>query len=228
MSRGKAILMAAVLVCSLTGAAVSTVKVEKFNSRPYLHDNLYLPSGKLVEQIALGYREMVADLIWFNVVQYYGSYRQAHHDLAYFEGVINIVTDLDPYFTFPYVFGAAVMSQDLGRTDRAIELLKKGMAHNPTNWEFPFEIGFISYIDARDNKTAAHYFELASKLPGGGDKARRFAAFVYSQGGHEEKSIRMWELIIEESENPWMRELAERSLKRLLEQQQKEANRAEL
>jgi len=227
VGRGKALVTATALICLLSGAALSTARVEKFNNRPYLHDNLYLPSGKFVEQASLGYKEMVADLVWFNAVQYYGGYRQAHHDLAYFEGLINIVTDLDPHFTFPYVFGAAVMSQDLERPDRAVALLKKGMVQNPTNGEFPFEIGFVSYIDAHDNKTAAHYFELASKFPDGGDKAKRFAAFVYSQGGHQEKSMRMWELLIEESDNPWMRELAERSLEKLRAEHREEAQRVD-
>jgi tetratricopeptide (TPR) repeat protein len=201
---------------ALCGAmVVSATQARRHNYRPYLYDNLYLPSGKFIDQASLGYNQLAADLTWFNAIQYYGGFRQEHHDLAYFAGLINIVTDLDPHFTFPYIFGAVVMSQDLGAFPEAVTLLRKGMTRNPQNWEFPFEIGFLYYVDQRNNQMAAQYFELAAKLPGGGDKARRFAAFIYSRAGHEHNSVRMWEELIETTDEPWMRELAERSLEKL-------------
>ena len=109
--------------------------------------------------------------------------------------MIDIVTDLDPHFGFPYIFGSVVMSQDMGNFERGVGILKKGMQQNPEEWEYPFEIGFLYYMGARDSDRASRYFELASRLPGGGDTARRFAAFVHSKAGHEETSIRMWEEI---------------------------------
>ena len=109
------------------GLGVSTWKAQPHVQRPYLYDHLYLPSGKFVTQASLGYRQLVADVIWFSAVQYYGGYRRDQNDLAYFEGLIDIVTDLDPNFEFPYIFGAVVLSQDLTNLDNAINLLKKGM-----------------------------------------------------------------------------------------------------
>jgi len=205
----------AIAVALFGATVVSATHAKRHNYRPYLYDNLYLPSGKFIGQASLGYKQLASDLTWFNAIQYYGGYRQEHHDLAYFAGLIDIVTDLDPHFVFPYIFGAVVMSQDLVAFPEAVALLRKGMTRNPQQWQFPFEIGFLYYVDAHDNEMAARYFELAARLPGGGDKARRFAAFIYSRAGHEHNSIRMWEELIENTNEPWMRELAERSLERL-------------
>lgn len=202
----------AVLVAAL---AVTTSRVQAYRDRAYLHANLYLPSGKFVEQTSLGYREVAADWVWFQAVQYFGGYRQSEHDLAYFQGLIDIVTDLDPHFDFAYTFGAVVISQDMGDLERGVEILKKGMRQNPTDWEYPFEIGFLYYVGAHDSDRAARYFDLAARLPGGGDRARRFAAFVYSKAGHEETSIRMWEEIARDSDQPYMREMAERYIEKL-------------
>jgi hypothetical protein len=199
----------------LTAAVVATVRVQPFTSRPYLEANLYLPSGKFVEQASLGYRELAADMVWFEAVQYYGGYAKSQHDLAYFNGLIDIVNELDPHFIFPYIFGAVVMSQDLGDLDRGIGVLKNGMQKNPENWELPFEIGFLYYTVAREKASAAQYFELASRLPGGKERASRFAAFVYSRAGHLETSIRMWEEIEREAEQPYMRQLAHHYLEKL-------------
>src|SRR5512139_2342509 len=121
----------------LTGAGLlvalvfATLRVQPFVQRPYLHTNLYLPSGKFVEQASMGYRELAADMVWFQAVQYYGGYAKSEHDLAYFSGLIDIVNDLDPHFVFPYVFGAVVLAQDLGDMDRGIRVLKRGMERNP-------------------------------------------------------------------------------------------------
>lgn len=202
-------------VVLLAGLTMTTRQATPYTFRPYLYDNLYLPSGQFVEQASLGYNQLAADLTWFSAVQYYGGYRKQYHDLAYFEGLIDIVTDLDPHFEFPYIFGSVVLSQDMSSLDPAIALLKKGMANNPTSWRLPFEAGFLYYIDARDPDMAARYFDLASRLPGGGDRARRFAAFVYSKAGHTETSIRMWEELLEHTDEPYMREMARRYIEKL-------------
>jgi hypothetical protein len=193
----------------------TTVQVQPFNSRPYLHTNLYLPSGRFIQEASLGYRELTADIVWFQAVQYFGGYATSEHDLAYFNGLIDIVNELDPHFVFAYIFGAVVMAQDLGDFDRGIAVLKRGMGQNPRAWELPFEIGFLNYTVAHNDSAAGRYFDLASRMPGGGDRARRFAAFVYAKGGHMETSIRMWEELERESEEPYMRELAKHYLERL-------------
>jgi len=174
-----------------------------------------LPSGKFIEQTSLGYRELAADWVWFEAVQYYGGFALQQHDLAYFHGLIDIVTDLDPHFSFPYIFGAVIMSQDMGDLERGVEILKKGMRQNPSDWTYPFEIGFLYYVSARDAERAARYFDLASRMPESGDVTRRFAAFVHSKAGHEETSIRMWEEIARQSEQPYMREMAKRYIEKL-------------
>jgi tetratricopeptide (TPR) repeat protein len=199
----------------MTGLVVSAWQARPHTQRPYLHDNLYLPSGKFVSEASLGYHQLAADMVWFSAVQYYGGYRKEDHDLAYFKGLIDIVTELDPHFVFPYVFGAVVLSQDMGSIDTAIDLLKKGMAQNPEAWELPFEAGFLYYTDAKNPDMAARYFDLASRMPGGGDRAKRFAAFVYSKSGHTETSIRMWEELAETSDEPYMKELAGRYIEKL-------------
>ena len=202
---------------ALAGALVgATIWVQPFTTRPYLHTNLYLPSGKFVEQASLGYRELASDMVWFQAVQYYGGYAQSQHDLAYFSGLIDITTELDPHFAFPYIFGAVVMAQDLGDLDRGIHLLRRGMQNNPAMYELPFEIGFLYYTVAHNDSAAARYFDLASRLPGGKERAGRFAAFVYSKAGHTETSIRMWqEIALDEDEQPYLRELAKHYIQKL-------------
>jgi hypothetical protein len=205
-------------VLLVAALVVATWRAQPYVQRPYLHTNLYLPSGRFARQASLGYRELAADMVWFQAVQYFGGYAKSEHDLAYFSGLIDIVNELDPHFVFPYLFGAVVLAQDLGDFERGIHVLRRGMGHNPRAWELPFEIGFLYYTIAREEAQAAHYFDLASRLPGGQERAARFAAFVYAKTGHLETSIRMWEEIEREAEQPYMREMATRYLQKLRHQ----------
>ena len=77
-------LPATVFALALAGTVAATVHVKRYTYRPYLYDNLYLPSGKFIEQVSLGFNQIAADIIWAQAVQYYGGYRVGDHDLAYF------------------------------------------------------------------------------------------------------------------------------------------------
>jgi len=176
---------------------------------------LYLPSGRFVEQAALQYRNLAADVLWFRMVQYYGGYRMGENDLAFFNHLVDVITDLDPQFTFAYILGALIIAEDCGRFDQGIRFLEKGVAGNPNDWRLPFELGFLHYVYARDYARAEECFRAAASRPGADPIAARFAAFVAGRAGHVETSIGMWEELARTSGNGYIRELAERYIERL-------------
>jgi tetratricopeptide (TPR) repeat protein len=189
--------------------------VEGLSQRKRCLEVLYLPSGRFIEQAALGYHDLAADLLWFRMVQYYGGYRMGENDLALFKHLVDVITDLDPQFTFAYVFGALIIAEDLGKFEVGIAFLEKGIRNNPNDWWLPFELGFLEYVYARDYDRAVANFERAAKLPGAGPQAERFAAFAAARAGHIETSIAMWEELARTSDNRYIRELAGRYIEKL-------------
>jgi tetratricopeptide (TPR) repeat protein len=202
-------------VAALSALFAVSRGVEGLSQRKYRLEVLYLPSGQFVSQAALGYRDLTADLLWFRMVQYYGGYRFGENDLALFNHLAGVITDLDPQFTFAYIFAALIVAEDLGRVDQGIAILEKGARANPAEWRFPFEIGFLSYVYARDYTKAVSFFERAAKLPGAGPQAARFAAFAAGKAGYTETSIALWEELARTTDNHYLRELAERYIERL-------------
>ena len=87
-----------------------------------------------------------------------------------------------------------------------------------------FELGFLHYVnnENRDLEAAAHYFELASRLPGADEITKRFAAFVAARAGHVRTSIVMWDELSRTSGNPYIRELAREYIAKLEKQLEKE------
>lgn len=200
---------------ALVGLLFSTVNVRKYVYRPYLHESLYLPSGKFINKLSLGYKQVVADMVWFSAIQYYGDYRKGNHSLAYFEGLIDIVVNLDPHFVFAYIFGAWVISEDMGNFRKGMDVLKRGMAENPSSWRLPFEIGFLHFANRVDYKVAGRYLDLAARVPNAPENVRRFAAFAYSKAGDEEAALRLWEAYKEYTDNPYLKELADKYIQEL-------------
>ncbi len=205
----------AVAVVSLAALFAASRGVEGLSQRKHRLEVLYLPSGRFIEQATLGYHDLAADVLWFRMVQYYGGYQLGQNDLALFTHLVDVITDLDPQFVFAYVFGSLIIAQDLGHFDQGIAFLEKGAKNNPTDWSLPFETGFLEYVYARDYAKALAHFQEASKLPGAGPQAGRFAAFVAAKAGYVETSIAMWEEIERTSDNRYIRELAERYVAKL-------------
>ncbi len=90
--------------------------------------------------MSLGYDSLLADLYWTRAVQYYGSragFADAKFGLLW--PLLDIATTLDPKLIVAYRFGAIFLSEPppagAGRTDLAIELVKRGIAENPDELE---------------------------------------------------------------------------------------------
>ena len=204
----RTVLQISVLAILLILVFVSARSVEDLSAEKGRLEVLYLPSGEFLDQASLGYRNLVADMLWIKTVQYYGGYRWGKNNLALFSHLIDVITDLDPQFIFAYIFGGLVIAEDLGAFEEGMAFIEKGLEHNPTEWWLLFELGFLNYVYARDYETATYYFRLASRMPGADEITKRFAAFVAAKAGHTDTSIAMWEELSRTSDNPYIQQMA--------------------
>ncbi len=182
---------------------ISTAKEEELS---------YFPSGLYLKQIACGYRNIMADMLWLRSIQYYGKHRQT--DLVFHKAahVFETLTDLDPGFVEAYRFGSLVLVEDAGDQAGGIELLQKGVRNNPRESSLYFDLGFHTYMSHQFDLAAA-YFERASRLPGANIKAARFAAYAESRRGALDVAEEMWLEIAETTTNKNTKASAEFALK---------------
>jgi hypothetical protein len=175
---------------------------------------LYYPSGFAVREASLGYETAAADIAWLRGIQYYGEHRLNDQKYDLIGHVMDIVTELDPAFQEPYVFGAFVMAQELRQPERGLELLERGIRANPTNWRLAFEAGFLHYVCRHDYASAARFFTWASRMPGHDPFVERFAAFAHERAGDTGVSILLWKQVLATG-NSYMQDVARRELVRL-------------
>ena len=203
--------LAALLVASAGALHLSQGRVL---DRVREEELLYYPSGFAVRQAALGYETAAADVAWLRAIQYYGEHRLTDRKFEMIGHVMRIVTELDPQFIQPYVFGAFVLAQEMGQPDRGLELLARGMRENPDDWTLAFETGFLHYVCRHDYEAAARYFTLASRIPGHEPYVERFAAFAHEKSGNEAMSILLWKRVLATG-NKYMQDVARRELERM-------------
>ncbi len=179
-----------------------------------LGEVLFLPSGRVLRQLSLGYEGLLADIYWTRVVQYFGGKRLAHStEFKLLGPLLRITTDLDPHLLIAYRFGSIFLAdkppRGAGEPLQAIVLLQRGIVANPEYWRFWEDLGFVYYWDLKDYAAAARAFQAGSERPGAMTWMRALAAKVTAQGGELATSKFLWSEIARQAGNEQIRKNAE-------------------
>lgn len=170
---------------------------------------MYFPSGFALRALSMGFHGSLADLVWFRFIQYYGEHRLTDAKFEYMYHILDILTTLDPRFTYAYTLGGLMLTHDAERPDQARLLLRKGMQVYPESWRIPFIYGFIHYVFLRDYGVAEAYFRIAAQRPDAPDLSKRWAAFLlYRHIGDLKTSLSLWIDLYNNSQNPEERIIA--------------------
>jgi tetratricopeptide (TPR) repeat protein len=202
------------LVVFFAGTVLSRSQVEKLRGKEVtLEEVLYMPSGKSLKRLSLGYSSLLADIYWTRAVQYFGdkmNQRSMRYDLLY--PLLDITTDLDPHLIVTYEFGSLFLSQrppeGAGQPEKAVALVEKGIRENPTYWRLYFTLGFIHYLDRRDYKAASAAFLKGSEVPGALPWMKVMAARMAEHGDDRNTAVYLWKAVYDTSIDPSVKETA--------------------
>jgi hypothetical protein len=216
-------MVAAFLLLTLfAGSVFSRRQVEKQRgNESTLEEVLYMPSGKTVKRLSLGYSALLADIYWTRAVQYFGAKHLKHskqYDLLY--PLLDITTDLDPKLTVAYEYGSVFLSQKppsgAGQPDKAVILAEKGIRANPEFWRLNFILGFVHYVDRHDPESARAAFEQGSKVPGAAPWMKVMAARMAEHSKDINTSIALWQAVYETTADKDVKDTAQLHLASLL------------
>ena len=190
-------------------------------SDPDTQKLLYVRSPAALDRMALGFDALASDVYWIRAIQHYGGDRlepgkARRYELLY--PLLDITTSLDPFFNIAYRFGAIFLSEPPpggpGRADHAVALLRKGIAAQPTKWQYYHDIAFVHYWALRDPVGAAAWFRRAAEQPGAPNWLMPVAAAMLTQGSDRASARFLWRQILR-SEQEWLRRRAEHALMQL-------------
>ncbi len=224
MTRALTLLGAFVLLVGAHFAGEAAGRAKDAASDP--DELLYLPEGRILRTLSLGHRNLLADAIWLQAIQYYGEQRLTTRNYDQAERLFRVIYDLDPTFKGATRFGALVLAQDAGEPDAALALLERAERDNPGAWEYAFDRGFIYQTVKRDFAAAGEAYRVASAHPGAPPVAARLAGLAFARLGDRETAREVWLAVFDEAANEMMRNVASRNL-RNLDMEDAEASLAE-
>ncbi len=181
-------------------------------------DSLYLPSATFLRYASLGYRTVLADLMWIRATQYFGGQlevrKAAPEKHRFLYPLLDLTVSLDPHFIGAYRFGGLLLTV-VKRYEQAVAFYEKGYAANPGVWENPHDLGRLYYLELKDNEKALHWWKIANDLPGRPDYIPRFVPLLYLETGQREIAVELWLEMYRSTDNEWLRGVIRGRLEKL-------------
>ncbi|MGC3974723.1 MAG: hypothetical protein QM771_10120 [Nitrospira sp.] len=179
----------------------------------------YLPKGDYLKLAVLGYRQVVADLIWLQAVQHIGAKRDTQLGYTWTYHAVDVLTDLDPTFVPPYQATGLFLGVLVGRHDEGLAILSKGIRHNPANWQLPFLAGYISYYERCDASAAGEFFQMAARVPGSPAYLPQLAARMTVESGDATAALEFLDRFSRSVADERVREALFRRMKEIAQEQ---------
>ncbi len=182
---------------------------------PKLQHLSYLPDGQILKVATLGYREVVADILWLQVIQAMGDKRVSAEAGQWIYRALDVITTLDPKFVRAYEAGGHALCSIVVMPRESNQLLEKGIRHNPQEWRLPFLLGINHYFEFADNQKAAEAMSMAARIPGAPEIIARLAARLLVSAKSPQQAVELLAKVYEET--------SDENVKKLLEQRLREA-----
>jgi hypothetical protein len=122
----------------------------------------------------LEFQGIASDVLFIEAMVFIGETQQRKEtprvkawEWNWLNKILDVATDLDPYFFDPYYYANAFLPWDAGMVKETNKLLAKGSQHRDWDWMLPFFIGFNDFYFMQNDSEAAEYLMEASRRPGG-------------------------------------------------------------
>jgi hypothetical protein len=125
------------LVGLLFSAAFFVNSADNLKTKDWQREDLtYLPSGKYLKPMVLGFTEAAASLLWVKGVLYFGEAYMTNRDYRWMGHILDIVTTLNPRFTEAYSFAASLLTKDKKEIANTLKMIDRGLLEYPEQWRW--------------------------------------------------------------------------------------------
>ncbi len=156
--------------------------------------------------VDFNFNTLTSDYFWTLFVQEASSFRLAKVHYPYMYKISFITVSLNPNFNYAYQAGGTLLGL-AGKPERAIKLLKLGMAHLKGNWNIPFLISFNYFYNIGNYKKAAYYLKYAVDMKG----SPKYLEFLYikllNKSGSLKKTLSFLETMYKNNKNPYIKQV---------------------
>lgn len=209
----KAVLIALLLV------AIFGIQIESDATRATAAASL--PGSFTPEMVRLadmGFHPAVASYLWANTMpSILDLYFRGHTE--YFSGLA-FLNAVDPKMSYPYAFSVLTLpiistSSYPNALAQSFAIGQRGLADADPDWRIPYYMAMNYYLEEKDLKDAAKYFNIAAETPGVPDYAASFAV-NFGVGQRERDRVRnLWITVYKSTNDPATKDRAAAYVARL-------------
>lgn len=203
--------LAIVISCSITG--MTGTQLEHRSMKASNATPVYLPDVRFLRLVSLGHENVLADLLWFRTISYFGQHYRSDRSYPWLAHMCDTVTDLDPRAYDVYRFCGMILPWEAERPDDGIRLLEKGIRHLPQSWQLHYWAGFAYYFFKNDYGKAAGLLRRAAELPNGPASALHLAVLLQREYHGPDVSTELLREMAQDADRPEMREIIERHVR---------------
>lgn len=214
ISAGRKIVLAAVLL-----AAVIALQIEYDATRTTVAASI--PGAFTPEMMRLadmGFHPAVASFLWANTMPeildlFFRGHTEYFSDLAFLNAV-------DPKMSYPYAFSVLTLpviptSSYPDAVARSFVIGREGLASADPDWRIPYYMAINYYLQLKDLKDAARYFNLAAQTPGVPDYAASFALNFGVEQRDRDRVRNLWITVYKSTNDPATKDRAAAYVARL-------------
>ncbi|MFN0061986.1 MAG: hypothetical protein ACKVPX_05665 [Myxococcaceae bacterium] len=151
-------------------------------------DVLALPAPGVAKLMSLGFENFAADLYFIQAVQHFGNPYNNKIHYPYLFPLLDLVSELDPEFSDPLLWGGVALQKNLGRetwinTAESTRILRKGAERFPKEWRFLLFLAYNLATFHHDFRGAAAALEKILPLPDRPEYVPGLITRMYSSAG---------------------------------------------
>jgi hypothetical protein len=164
-------------------------------------------------EFAFGFRNVLADVVWLQAVQVAGNLRMNPADYDRLYTLLNVEADLDPKFEIPYLLGGLVLGESPQHGREALRVFERGKVTHPSDWRFPFYLGFTHYFSLGDGIAGGRAMAEAARIAGSPAYLPGLASRMLSEAREPEVALALLAPIVRQESDPARRAVLERRIR---------------
>ena len=210
----RGVALAAALGGLIVVVAVSGTRLDaSMGAATRTDEPVYLPRAEYLRPMSLGWQNVLADVLWFRTISYFGEHYRSDHTYPWLAAMCDLVTDLDPRAEHVYRFAGAVLSWEANQTDAGIRMLEKGARQFPDSWTLEYYLGFHYFFFKNDYAQALAHLRRAMQLPGAHPEVAHLATVLAAEQYGPETTLAFLAELERNVDSPDMREVVREQMR---------------
>jgi len=171
----------------------------------------------VLKTLSLEFDGVVADFLFLKTMTVIGQkigqdVNPSQQEWTMVHTLLDNITELDPRFWDPYLFGQMMLAWQAGMIDKADNLLIKAAKHRPHDFRPYYFLGFNHFYFKKEFALASEYLQKASVKPDSPSYLKGLAARLSLYGNRTEVGIAFLRQMLAGTHDPNLRHYLEKRL----------------